>query len=461
MRVVMHRMPSQAADAGLFVLAFNWRVFACIAAALACTVGVAGLVPALRLTRDVLSDHLKGSAGTTTGRAHRSNGFVIAQVALSMTLVMGAGLLVKAASRINDYQFGYDAAHLLGTWVHLGPEPHNAGGSAQLGDLIARIAHTDNVVSAASLAYAAPAGRVAESAVADGGNRRMLLHQYSIVSPDFLRTLGVPVIAGRDFAPGDAVSGAGAVIVDEAGARRLWPGGGAVGGQIRLGEDGNHLAWLPVVGIARQASLGFEADPDLRPEPVIYTVLPADGSRFHRIAIRVAGKTDPGSAARVALAVHRAMDAAAPGAGGIVSPWREDFGEMVAGRRFVAAVFSLVAAMAVGLAAVGLYGVLAYTVSQRTREFGIRLALGASRRSVFGLVLRDGAVMVLAGIGVGAIFAMWVAKLLSVWLYTVHPTDAGTLIGAEGVLLVVSVCACLVPALRATRAEPGDVLRAA
>ena len=108
---------------------------------------------------------------------------------------------------------------------------------------------------------------------------------------------------------------------------------------------------------------------------------------------------------------------------------------MVAGREFVAAVFGLVAALALGLAAAGLYGVLAYTVSQRTREFGIRLALGASRRSVFGLVLRDGAVMVLAGVGMGAIFAMWVAKLLSVWLYTVHPTDAGTLVGAEAVLL--------------------------
>ncbi len=463
MRVVMHRMPSQAADAGLFVLTFNWRVFACIAGALACTIAIAGLVPALRLTRDVPSDHLKGAAGTTTGRVHRSSGFVIAQVALSMTLVMGAGLLVKAARRINDYQFGYDAARLLGTWVHFGPWPHNAGdsGAAQLRDLIASIAHTDDVASAASIAYAVPVGRAVESALPGGGNRRLLLHRYSIVSPDFLRTLGLPVIAGRDFAPGDAVSGAGAVIVDEAVARQLWPAGGAVGGQIQLGEDGNHLSWLPVVGITRQASLDFQVDPDLRPEPAVYAVLPADGSRFHRIAIRVAGRTDPGSVARVALAVHRAMDAAAPGAGGVVSPWREDFSEMVAGREFVAAVFGLVAALALGLAATGLYGVLAYTVSQRTREFGIRLALGASRRSVFGLVLRDGAVMVLAGVGVGAIFAMWVAKLLSVWLYTVHPTDAGTLVGAEAVLLVVSVCACVVPGLRAMRADPGDVMRAA
>jgi hypothetical protein len=326
--------------------------------------------------------------------------------------------------------------------------------------VVARIGHVDGVESAASLTFAMPPGRIVESALPGGGNRRLLLHAYAVVSPDFLRTLGIGVVAGRDFEDGDASAGPGAVVVDQSAARLLWPHGGAIGGQIRFG-DGTDVAWLPVIGIARPASLNFEADPDLPAQPMIYAVLRADDVRFHRVAVRVSHNETPGSTARVALAVHRAIGIGAPGAGAYVSPWQDYFRELVAGREFVALLFSLLGALALGLSAVGLYSVLAYAVSQRMREFGIRLALGARREDVFRLVVHDGAVMVLAGTGLGAIFAMWVSKLLSVWLYGVHPTDAGALVGAEVVLIAVSLAACLAPALRAMRAEPLEILRAA
>jgi predicted permease len=462
MRLVMHRMPPQVFDVGVLLLTLNWRVFAFTLVATASTIMLGGLVPALRMTGVAVAEPLKDAAGTTTGHVRRYSPLIIAEVALAMTLAMGAGLLVKAAHRVNGYEFGYDTVRLLATWVDLGPDRHRSPDSAAtaLRDVVARIGHVDGVESAASLTFAMPPGRIVESALPGGGNRRLLLHAYAVVSPDFLRTLGIGVVAGRDFEDGDASAGPGAVVVDQSAARLLWPHGGAIGGQIRFG-DGTDVAWLPVIGIARPASLNFEADPDLPAQPMIYAVLRADDVRFHRVAVRVSHNETPGSTARVALAVHRAIGIGAPGAGAYVSPWQDYFRELVAGREFVALLFSLLGALALGLSAVGLYSVLAYAVSQRMREFGIRLALGARREDVFRLVVHDGAVMVLAGTGLGAIFAMWVSKLLSVWLYGVHPTDAGALVGAEVVLIAVSLAACLAPALRAMRAEPLEILRAA
>jgi putative ABC transport system permease protein len=458
MRLVMHRIPPQVFDVGVVLLTLNWRVFAFTLAATASTIMLGGLVPALRMTGVAIAEPLKDAAGTTTGRVRRYSPLIIAEVALAMTLAMGAGLLVKAAHRVN----GYDTAHLLSTWVDLGSGRHRSPESAATAsrDVIARIGHVDGVESAASLTFAMPPGRIVESALPGGGNRRLLLHAYAVVSPDFLRTLGIGVVAGRDFEDGDASAGSGAVVVDQSAARLLWPHGGAIGGQVRFG-DGTDVAWLPVIGIARRASLDFEADPDLPAQPMIYAVLRTDDVRFHRIAVRLSRNETPGSTARVALAVHRAIGIGVPGAGAYVSPWQDYFRDLVAGRDFVALLFSLLGALALGLSAVGLYGVLAYTVSRRMREFGIRLALGARREDVFRLVIHDGAVMVLAGTGLGAIFAMWVSKLLSVWLYGVHPTDAGGLVGAEVLLILVSLAACLAPALRAMRAEPLEILRAA
>jgi predicted permease len=463
MRLVMHRLPPEVADVGAIVLTLNWRVFAWMLAAMALTVVLVGLMPALRMTRVAVGEPLKDGAGTTTGRARRYSPLIIAEVALSIALLMGAGLLVKAARHVSGYEFGYDATQLLSAWVNLGSDrPRPADSLAQLlRDVMVRVQHVDGVQSAASITSVLVPGRVVESAVPGGGNRRLLLHQYTVASPDLLRTLGLQLITGRDFTDGDASAGPGAVIVDESVARRLWPTGGAIGAQIRLGDGPSSAGWMPVIGIVRSASIDFQADPDLAPEPAVYAVVRTDAYRFHRIAIRVAGAAQAAPRASIALEVHRAIAAVAPGASGSVSPWQDGFHDFVAGREFIAALFSLFGGLALGLCAVGLYGVLAYTVGQRMREFAIRLALGAARRDVFQLVLHDGAVMVLAGTGIGAVFAMWVAKVLAAWLYGVNPMDAGTLVGAEILLIGISLAACLVPALRAMRAEPLDILRAA
>lgn len=227
---------------------------------------------------------------------------------------------------------------------------------------------------------------------------------------------------------------------------------------IKLGAFETDAPWVRVIGLARNAALNFESDPDLRPNPAVY-VLGGPGNPYAggEVVVRVAGD-DP----KTLLGVRRAIEGAVTDFRGsaLIRPWLGDFDGVVTGRRFVTALFGVLGVFALILAAVGLYSVLAYAVSQRMREFGVRMALGAGAPDLLKLVMHDGFVMTLAGTGAGAILAMWAAKLLSYWLYNVGPTDVGSLVLAEAVLFVVSLIACAVPALTAMRADPIEILRA-
>lgn len=461
MDVATHVMPPEVNLIGILAPHFSWRTFAFGLTATGLTVVLFGLLPALRSSDVTVSEPLKDSAGTTTGRTrHRYSALVIAEVALSLVLLMSAGLLMRAAVRVSDFQFGYDARHLLRTTVRFRPDrlPPDTEWSRVLDHVTERLRLVDGVRMAASFAWQAIPGNqiISDAPVGPGG--RIFVRGYRRVSPDFLRTLGIPIVAGRDFVDGDR-SSAGVVIVDQRAAKLLWPDGRAVGRLVKLGNEEADLPWLRVIGVAREVRLGFSGDPYLTPEPVVYVVQPATRERMRQYIVRVSGE---GRAARMAsTALRREARGAAPGA--VVdsfTPWLSSFDDVLAGHRFFAGLFAVLGAFALLLAAVGLYGVLAYAVGQRMREFGVRLALGAQPRDLVALVARDGLVMVLGAIGVGALFAMWAAKLLSTWLYTVSPTDVVSLVTAECLLFAVSMAACAVPALQAARATPLDVLRA-
>ena len=377
---------------------------------------------------------------------------------MTIALLLGAGLLVKAARRVSGYEFGYDSDRLLAVTVRTpAPDSTSGAGATALSGLEERIRHVDGVESAASMSYQVPMRHVVRTATPGETGRRLFLRSYAVVDPDFLRTLGISVLAGRDFEPGNA-TGAGVVIVDERAARSLWPHGGAVGGQISFGDDGSTAPWLPVVGVARSASFEFNEDPYAPREPTIYAVMPATRSLYRVIAIRASSDFASGAGARIALDVQRATVTA--GTRGFIRRWRAEFDGVIEARRFVAELFTAVGGLALLLSGVGLFGVLAYTIGQRRREFGIRMALGADRVQVCRLVVHDAAVVVLGGTALGAFFAMWASKLLAAWLYGVDPTDAVALVSAEAVLVAVSFTACVIPALRAMAADPLEILRA-
>jgi ABC-type antimicrobial peptide transport system permease subunit len=224
---------------------------------------------------------------------------------------------------------------------------------------------------------------------------------------------------------------------------------------IKLGRSRSSRPWLPVIGVAKSAWLGFPYEPYEQHPGTIYVVR-ADGARHPDVVVRASG--DVGA---TSMALSRAVLASLPRTHNVVvEPWLASYQVSLVARRFMAGLFAFLGAVALILSSVGLYGVLAYAVSRRTRELGVRLALGARPRDVVRMVAHDGTVMVLAGIGAGAFVAMAAGTLLDYWLWDLHPADAVSLVAAELGLAVASFAACLTPVLRAARTDPAEVLRA-
>jgi len=284
--------------------------------------------------------------------------------------------------------------------------------------------------------------------------RHIFARYFVDASPNLLRTLGIPVIAGRDFEDGDA-SSAGVAIVDARAAAALWPNERAVGRELELGSTGSGAPWIPVVGVARSVELFFERDPYLEPPPLVYVVRPNNSSTDRTIVIRAGARDGP-----VATAVTRGAQTT-PALRYLESPfpWLQRYDQFTAGGRFIALVFGLFGITALVLSTLGLYTTLAYSVSQRQREFGVRLALGARPSDLRRMVLREAFVVTLGGIASGALVALWATRLLDSMLWGLPHMDAGSLAAAEALLLGIALLACLAPAERAAHAELLEVLR--
>ncbi len=452
--VLIAQLPPDLPLVGSLAPHLSWRVFAFALGATIVAMMLFGVLPAVMAANVDAAEPLKDSAGTTTGRTRRAyNPLVIAAVAGAIVLLMGAGLLFKAALRVGAYDFGYNPDGLLRVMLRLPPERYEQTDfNDTVEQALGRLQGNPAVADASWWGV-----RVAEDLVmtSDDVGRVMQLRTYFAVGPTFLRTLGITVRRGRDFAAGDR-TGRGAVIVDETAAAKLWPGMDPIGRLIKLGGSDAPEQWVPVIGVARDVSMFFVSDPDLPPEPAVFHLPPQYDSRVVQFVVR-SRDNDP----RLAVVLGRQVRDVLPGVGvPIVRPWLRFFDDFVAARRFMATLFALFGTFALSLATIGLYGVLSYAVNRRMREFGVRIALGARRSDLIRLVLHEGTVMILAGTAIGALVAMWSAQLLSQWLYNVNPTDAVSLIGAELVLIAVSIAAAVVPGIRASRASPIDVLRA-
>jgi predicted permease len=449
-------MPPEASWVGILQPQLSWRVFALSGLAAVLSAVLFGLIPALRVAYSVeLTEPLK-DAGTTTARTRqRYSPLVISEVALALVLMMGGGLLLRTVQQLRRETAGLNVETLLSAWV----------GGKMVGE---RTRNDVDWEQAVAIARAVPGvARVASSRErrldglamtpeqSEDTSRLLLMRSVPVVSSEYLRALGLPILRGRDFEPGDA-AGNGAAILNAVAADRLYPRQDPVGRMIKLGGPRKDAPWVPIVGVARsEIESRFGVEILRQPQVWVSRRDTVAGRTFAMLMIRTV-RRDP----QVAAQLRRQLRSVPSIGYAMVRSYAYARDAEIASRAFLADVFVGMGLIALALAALGLYGVLSYAVTQRMREYGVRLALGAEQRSLFRAVVHDAAVMVLAGIGVGAFAALAAARLLDSVLVAVLPSDVVSLAAAEAVLLTAGLLAALGPARRAARSDPLDILRA-
>ncbi|MHB1223780.1 MAG: ABC transporter permease [Gemmatimonadaceae bacterium] len=427
----------------------------------ACVTGVVfGFAPAMRLSGGAMHAALKeGARGASAGAAGRlRNGLVLGEVAVALLLLVGAGLLMRSFQRLTEVDVGFDARGVLTYELLLPrarfPEP------AQLPQFYDRLLESSRAlpgVQAAAVADGVPMGGAGYITFAiegrtpppDAGEDL----QPFAVSPEHFAALGIPLRSGRLFTTGDAGDAPDVVVINEEMARRFFDGRDPVGRRITFGDPADTAAtWRTVVGVVGNvAQEGVTA----APYPQLYLPIAQNPSRAVVVELRTAG--DPMALAAAARQVVRSMDAELP-----VTEMRtmEDrVAADLARPRINVVLIGIFAGVALLLAAVGIYGVISYTVVQRTREIGIRMALGANTEDVRRLVVRQGMTPVLGGIGIGLVAAVVASRLLRSLVYGVSTTDPLTFVLVALFLAAVALLATYLPARHATRVQPVIALR--
>ena len=432
-----------------------------------------GLAPALHAARADLSGALgDGGRGGTTGRArHRvRRTLVAAQVALALVLVTGAGLLVQSFLRLRQVDPGFRPERLLTARVELSPVRYATNQSLRgyYRDLLERLRAVPGVRSAAAARALPMTGRLEIgdwSFILEGQAASPPLPtdwhpaDWQTVSPAYFETMGIPVLGGRGIEASDRVGVPGVVVVNRTLAQQVWPGRNPVGQRVLLGGGNVDSVWRTVVGVVGDVRhRGLSAQP--RPEMYLpYAQFPAGtgtATRSLYMVIRTLG--DPAATIGGLRAAVAALDPDVPLTG--VQTMEEAMGSWAAQRRLLMLLVTSFAALALTLGAIGIYGVMAHLVAQREREIGIRVALGAVPREIVRLVTVQGMAMVGAGIVAGAAASLAATRVLRSLLFEVRPSDPVTLLATALVLACVAATAMLLPALRATRVDPIDALRA-
>ena len=417
-----------------------------------------GVLPALRSSQTNLQDTLKDSSSTTTDSAgKRLRGtLVVAEVAFSVALLVGAGLLVKSLVLLLGADNGFDSSGVL--TMDLKVSRSRGRDQAELSRLLHQVlqaAQSQPGVQTATLSAALPGipdGWQTDIGAEGDRTRKkgeLINVDWSIVTPDYFETMKIPILRGRTFTRDEDEQGKPVVLVDENLARRFWPNEEAVGKHISYDSP----TWHEIIGIVPAVkAYGSEEKPLIR----IYTPMGRHPERNVILSIRSTTSDAKALTAGITRAVQE-IDKDLPIAE--VATFDDILARESSTRRFNAMLFSIFAALALVLAVTGVYGVLAYSVSQRTHEVGIRMALGAGHRDVLRLFMGQGMKLVLLGlvIGLGGAFAL--TRLMSSLLFGVSTTDVTTFVVVAVGLTLVGVFACYLPARRATRVDPLIALR--
>ena len=428
-----------------------------------------GLVPALQASRpDVIANLKDGSHGAGFGLATNRfrSGLVILEFALSLILMIAAGLLLRSFGRLLEVNPGFNPDNVLLARVWL-PVPNNPEldqyrdplkRSAFTKDLLQRVSAIPGVRSAAiSSGTGVPlvGPHISGSFTIEGAaatNNANPTVQVGLVSPDFFQTMETPLKRGRFFTAADDRQAPQVVLIDDAFVQRYFVDRDPVGVRIKRGGPSSEAPWMTIVGIVGNIkSDGFD-QPD---QPHLY--FPIFQNPAYAMAIYVRTDVAPFSLTQSLREQVRAVDRDLPVFG--ERTMTQVAAESVSRRKFAVQVVGLFGVLALLLAGVGIYGVIAYSVSQRTREIGIRVALGASRGVILRWVLKQGMILTIAGVVVGVGGAVVLTRLLRSLLFGVGPTDILTYGVLAAVLTVVALIACYVPARRATKIDPLVALR--
>jgi putative ABC transport system permease protein len=423
---------------------------------------VFGLAPALGVTRESLVDSLKEGqrSGTSPASPRLRNALLVAQVALALVLVVSAGLLIQTFFRMLRADGGFNAERVLTFQLSL-PALQYADETrivALYRNALERLRAIPGVQSA-GIGETVPMGGEGESTgirLPDhpaASQKELPFANYTIISPGFLSSVGTPLLRGRDFSESDTADSLPVAIVNRAMERKYWPGRSAIGKQVGPGSIRYPL--LQIVGVVpdvKHISIREDTPPEMF---VMYTQKPWPSMLNMRVALRTTA--DPASMTEsVRQAIH-AIDPDLPLAK--VATLGTFVDDAMSQPRFSMLLLGSFGAIALLLATIGIYAVISYSVMQRTQEIGIRMALGAERRSVFAMVMSQGARLAGVGIAIGLLASLGAARLIAGFLYGVQPTDPLTFAAVSLLLVGVALLACYLPARRATRVDPIVALR--
>jgi predicted permease len=423
--------------------------------AISLTCGIAfGLVPAIAASRadlvTALNYAVMSSAGRISERLRRV--LVVAEVALAVVVLISAGLLARSFAKVLDVSPGFNPKNVLTARIALSRTQYNDGRATSgfYESLLQRVSALPGVTHAA-VAYEPP--------LMDGDNSVFTIRNrqagpgdpephadYTEASPDYFTTMGIPVVRGRNFQPSEFLpDGPGAVLIDEALARRFWPRGDPIGQEINFGGD----KWLAIAGV-----VGSVHDKDLTEESKGMIYLPGYIDAGPSLVVRTSN--DPSNLIAPLRDQILSIDPNQPLYD--VRTMDDRLAQSLEVRRFAVTLLVTFAALALLLAAVGLYGVIGYTVGQRTQEIGIRMALGARAGNVVGLVVGQGLRLAAIGLGIGLISAYAMNRAMAGFLFGVTATDPVTFVGVPALVLVVALLSSYLPAARAAKVNPNTAL---
>jgi putative ABC transport system permease protein len=421
-----------------------------------------GLVPALQASRadlhGAMREGARGTGGRSAGRVRAV--LVVAQVALALVLLVGAGLFLRSFVELQGVDAGFDPQGVLTARLSLPQERYGEPSkrAAAMSDFLARVQAVPGV-EAAGLATLLPLtghsdwGFEIEGRKMGPGDPQRPAVEYRAVSADYHKALRIPLVRGRVLSDEDGFDAPHAVVINETMARAIFPGEDPIGLRIRLNTRDPKAPWATIVGIVKDVR---EWGLEVPARPVAYYSLPQRAPMAAYLVVRT--RQSPSSLLASLQAELRAVDPDVPLYD--VAPMEAVVDGSVSQRRFSMLLLALFAGVAVVLASLGIYGVIAYTVTQRTRELGIRMALGARQADVLGLMVGQGMRLVVVGVGLGLALALGMGRLLSALLYGVKAHDPVTFAGVAVLLAGVALLATWLPARRATQVDPALTLRA-
>ena len=461
--LILHYMPADIARyiAGWYEIRLDARAFA-FALGLAAASGiVSGLLPALESSKPDLNETLKESSrGTSAGRSRQRmrSVLVVAELALALVLLVGAGLMVTGVKSLLAVQQPYDPRHVLSVQINLSEtrykDLHQRAAFYQ--QLLDRL-HSVPGIDAAAIVLSLPYGdgeRIRQLTIeglpADNGEQRSV--QVETISADYFSLMRIPLLEGRALGDRDGPEAPPVAVVSESLARRYWPGRSVLGRRIQAGAADADGPWLTIVGVAREVRYSWF---DREPPPVLYRSYRQAPEGGTALAIRSQG--DPMRMVPAVRSQVAKVDPDQPLAE--IKTLDRMMSDAVLGLSYVAVMMSVLGAIALLLSAVGVSGLMAYSVTERTHEIGVRLALGAQRDSVLRMLVGRGMLLAGTGLAIGFAGSIFLARLLSGLIFGVSATDWTTFGAVLAAMAAVALAASYVPARRASRLDPTMALR--